>query len=50
MLRVGLIQPTGFHVQRFTYCREIRRANVDPHEQGFVDAFNTLMLSLTQSG
>jgi len=29
---------------------EIRRANVGPNEQGFVDAFNTQMLSLTQSG
>jgi hypothetical protein len=28
---------------------KIRRANVGPNE-GFVDAFNTQMLSLTQSG
>jgi hypothetical protein len=26
------------------------RANVGSNEQGFVDAFNTLMLPLTQSG
>jgi len=29
---------------------KIRRANVGPNEQGFVDAFNTQMLPLTQSG
>jgi hypothetical protein len=29
---------------------KIRRANFDPNEQGFVDAFNTQMLPLTQSG
>ena len=29
---------------------KIRRANVDPNEQGFVDAFNIQMLPLTQSG
>ena len=29
---------------------EIRLANVGPNEQGFVDAFNTQMLPLTQSG
>ena len=29
---------------------KIRRANVGPNEQGFVDAFNTQMLSLAQSG
>ena len=29
---------------------KIRRANVGPKEQGFVDAFNTQMLPLTQSG
>jgi hypothetical protein len=28
----------------------IRRANVGPNEQGFVDAFNTQTLALTQSG
>jgi hypothetical protein len=28
----------------------IRRANVGSNEQGFVDAFNTQMLPLTQSG
>jgi hypothetical protein len=29
---------------------KIRRANVGPNEQGLVDAFNTQMLPLTQSG
>jgi hypothetical protein len=29
---------------------KIRRANVGPDEQGFADALNTQMLSLTQSG
>jgi len=29
---------------------KIPRANVGPNEQGFVDAFNTQMLPLTQSG
>jgi hypothetical protein len=29
---------------------KICRANVGPNEQGFVDAFNTQMLPLTQSG
>ena len=29
---------------------KIRRANVGPNEQGFVDAFNTQMLPVTQSG
>jgi hypothetical protein len=29
---------------------EIRRANVGPNEQGFVDAFNTQMLPFTQCG
>ena len=29
---------------------EIRRANVGSNELGFVDAFNTQMLPLTQSG
>jgi len=29
---------------------KIRRANVGPYEQGFVDAFNTQMLPLTRSG
>ena len=29
---------------------KIRRANVGPNEQGFVDAFNTQMLPPTQSG
>jgi hypothetical protein len=29
---------------------KIRRANVGPNEQGFVDALNTQTLSLTQSG
>ena len=29
---------------------KIRRANVGPNEQGFVDAFNTQMLPLTQGG
>jgi hypothetical protein len=29
---------------------KIGRANVGPNEQGFVDAFNTQMLPLTQSG
>ena len=29
---------------------KIRRAHVGPNEQGFVDAFNTQMLPLTQSG
>ena len=28
---------------------KIRRANVGPNEQGFVDAFNTQMLPLTRS-
>jgi hypothetical protein len=29
---------------------KIRRANVGSNEQGFVDAFNSQMLPLTQSG
>jgi len=29
---------------------KIRRANVGPNEQGFLDAFNTQMLPLTQIG
>jgi hypothetical protein len=29
---------------------KIRRVNVGPNEQGFVDALNTQTLSLTQSG
>jgi hypothetical protein len=29
---------------------KIRRANVGPNGQGFVDAFNTQILSLTQKG
>jgi hypothetical protein len=32
------------------YCREIRRANVGPNEQGFIDAFNNQMLPLIPSG
>jgi hypothetical protein len=34
---------------RFTYRREIRPVNVGPNEQGFVDAFNAQISSLTQS-
>ena len=29
---------------------KIRRANVGPNQQGFLDAFNTQMLPLTQGG
>jgi len=34
----------------FYTVAKIRRANAGSNEQGFVDAFNTQMLPLTQSG
>jgi len=38
------------HSSSPTTVAKIRPANVGPNEQGFVDAFNAQILSLTQSG
>jgi hypothetical protein len=50
-------KPRDFAVQairsplhRFTYCRENPSRECGLSEEGFVDAFNTQMLSLSQSG
>jgi len=44
------VQATRAPLDRFTYpVAKLRRANVGPNEQGFVDAFNAQMLPLTQS-
>ena len=51
--RGGVDCSSGDEGHLFIACltiAKIRRANVGPNEQGFVDAFNTQMLPLTQSG
>jgi hypothetical protein len=41
----------GSPLHRLTYCRENPSCDCGPSEQGFVvDAFNTQMFSLAQSG
>jgi hypothetical protein len=51
--RGGVDCSSGDEGHLFIACltiAKIRRANVGPNEQGLVDALNTQMLSLTQSG
>ena len=51
--RGGVDCSSGDEGHLFIACltiAKIRRANVGPNEQDFVDAFNTQMLPPTQSG
>ena len=51
--RGGVDCSSGDEGHLFIACltiAKIRRANVVPNEQGFVDAFNIQMLPLTRSG
>jgi hypothetical protein len=48
--RGGVDCSSGEEASPHCTVAKIRRANFGPNEQVFVDAFNTQMLPLTQSG